>query len=224
MPIFVARQIVRHRTASLNEESARYSILADEVYIPDAGVVAQQSSSNRQGRGDAFNPEEAETVRQLLITEAALARRNYEYLLNDDGAGKPVDETRGMLARELARLGLTLGQYTQWIWKMDLHNLLHFLGLRMDVHAQYETRQYADAVAGVVTDAAPITYQAFVDYELEAMRLTKPDQLVLGSLLTSLGVVLTDQQIGDAAKGFGMRNKREQAELVDKLRRLGLVK
>ena len=224
LPIFVARQVVRHRTAGLNEESARYSILADEVYIPDANVLAGQSKSNRQGRDEVFGAEEAEAVRKLLIAEAGMARKNYEYLLNDDGIGNPVDQSRGMLARELARLGLTMGQYTQWIWKMDLHNLLHFLSLRMDAHAQYETRQYANAVATVVADAVPITYQAFVDYELEAIRLTKPDQVVIGSLMASLGVVLTEQQVGDRAKALGMKNKREREELLDKLRRLGLVK
>lgn len=180
LPIFVARQWIRHRTANVNEYSARYSILDREFYTPAPAQLAAQSSSNRQGRGQALQPEQADEVLRLLRTDAEQSYATYEALLNDAGDGEPVDPERPQLARELARMNLTLGYYTQWYWKIDLHNLLHFLSLRMDAHAQYEIRVYADAIAEIVAAWVPAAWEAFADYrhggaffarqELEALR------------------------------------------------------
>ncbi len=146
LPIFIARQWIRHRTANVNEYSARYSILDREFYIPAPDHLAAQSSSNRQGRGDILEGEEAARVLDLLRQDAS---RNYDHyldMLNEDEGGQPRDPSRQGLARELARMNLTLNAYTQWYWKIDLHNLLHFLSLRADAHAQYEIRAYAEAM------------------------------------------------------------------------------
>ncbi len=217
MPIFVARQWVRHRTASINEESGRYSILSSEIYIPEPEVIAVQSSNNRQGRGEVFDAKEAEAVRQLLITDAALTYEHYTHLLNDDGRGNPVDPNRGMLARELARMDLTLNTYTQWYWDANLHNVFNFLRLRLDKHAQYEIRAYAEPMARILKDAFPIAWKAFEDYELNAVRLTGPEREVLATVLTSLGVQLNEEQIRVVAEARGLTNKREIAEMVQKL-------
>lgn len=222
MPIFVARQWVRHRTASLNEISGRYSILDDDVYIPEAEVIAAQSKSNKQGRGKTFDAEQAEEVRELLKADAHMAYTHYEYLLNDDGTEKPVDPDRDMLARELARLGLSLNFYTQWYWKMDLHNLLHFLDLRMDSHAQWEIRQYANAMATVVKDLVPQTWEAFVDYRLEAVRLSGKETLAIAALMRGAGVKLTSEQLAEMAGSQGW-GKTEKTEFEAKARRLGIL-
>ena len=146
LPIFVARQWVRHRTANINEYSARYSILDREFYIPDAEVIASQSERNRQGRGDLVPAEQAAWVQELLIQDALRAYDHYGELLNQDPNGDPLDPGRDGLARELARINLSLNYYTQWYWKVDLHNLLNFLHLRADAHAQYEIRVYAETI------------------------------------------------------------------------------
>jgi thymidylate synthase (FAD) len=163
LPIFIARQWIRHRMANVNEYSARYSILDKEFYLPDAKDLAVQSSSNRQGRGTALTSERAETVLALLRRDAEAAYQTYERLL-----GGEFD-----LARELARMDLTLNYYTQWYWKVDLHNLLHFLSLRMDAHAQYEIRVYGQAIGSIVKAWVPHTWEAFVDYRLGGAQLSK---------------------------------------------------
>src|SRR5580700_7110395 len=146
LPIFVARQWIRHRTANVNEYSARYSILDNEFYLPAPEHLAVQSSTNRQGRGEALPPAEAQRVLDLLREDAARSYRDYAFMLNEDETGKPVDENRTGLARELARMNLSLNFYTQWYWKIDLYNLMHFLQLRADQHAQYEIRVYANVL------------------------------------------------------------------------------
>lgn len=166
LPIFVARQWIRHRTANVNEYSARYSILDKEFYVPAPDKVATQSSSNRQGRGDTLTAEQAAAVRHILTTDATTTYANYERMMNDAGDGSPIDPTLPQVARELARINLTLNTYTQWYWKVDLHNLLHFLSLRMDHHAQYEIRVYADIIAGMVEKWVPATWEAFADYRV----------------------------------------------------------
>ena len=172
LPIFVARQMVRHRVANLNEVSGRYSILDREFYIPDAANLAAQSASNRQGRGDVLPPAEAARVLALLRDDAARAYDHYEEMLNEDAAGNPVDPERSGLARELARMNLPVSLYTQWYWKIDLHNFLHFLALRGDAHAQYEIRVYAEALLEVVKQWVPLTHAAFVDYRQGAYELS----------------------------------------------------
>ncbi|PIT90904.1 thymidylate synthase (FAD) [Candidatus Kaiserbacteria bacterium CG10_big_fil_rev_8_21_14_0_10_49_17] len=169
LPVFVARQWIRHRTANVNEYSARYSILDREFYIPKQEHLATQSKSNRQGRGVVLEGEEAERVLQILKDDAFTAYDHYVEMLNEDEDGEPLDPNRDGLARELARMNLPLNIYTQWYWKTDLHNLFHFLSLRADPHAQYEIRVYAEYMLEIVEKWVPIACEAFRDYRLGAV-------------------------------------------------------
>ena len=166
LPIFIARQWIRHRTANVNEYSARYSILDKEFYIPSVENLASQSQINKQGRAENLSPEEAEKVIELLKSDAEQTYRNYEVMLNENSDGETLDESSMGIARELARMNLTLNTYTQWYWKIDLNNLLHFLALRADAHAQYEIRVYADIILDIVKKWVPVTYEAFEDYRV----------------------------------------------------------
>ena len=166
LPIFIARQWIRHRTANVNEYSARYSILDKEFYIPSPENLAAQSATNNQGRGDALTTEEASNVIDILRRDAEQTYSNYETLLNENSSGETIDDNKAGIARELARMNLTLNTYTQWYWKIDLNNLLHFLALRADGHAQYEIRVYADAMLDIVRKWVPLTYAAFEDYRV----------------------------------------------------------
>jgi thymidylate synthase (FAD) len=172
LPIFVARQWIRHRTANVNEYSARYSILDREFYIPTPENLAAQATTNRQGRGATLSGEDAARVLDLLRADAMRVYDSYETLLNDVGDGKPRDPDAPQLARELARMDLTLNYYTQWYWKIDLHNLFHFLSLRADPHAQYEIRVYAEIMAAIAKDWVPFATEAFEDYRLGAAHLS----------------------------------------------------
>ena len=164
LPVFVARQWIRHRTANVNEYSARYSILDREFYIPAPDALAAQSVVNNQGRGEVLQGEEAERVLRILKDDSMRAYDNYEAMLSQDG--------QQGLARELARMNLPANVYTQWYWKTDLHNLFHFLRLRADAHAQYEIRVYADAICKVVADWVPFAYKAFEDYRMGGATLS----------------------------------------------------
>ena len=164
LPIFVARQWIRHRTANVNEYSARYSILDREFYIPAPDQLAAQSTVNNQGRGEVLQGEEAARVLDLLKSDANRAYDHYEAMLSQDG--------QQGLARELARMNLPANIYTQWYWKVDLHNLFHFLRLRADPHAQYEIRVYAEAIASCVKDWVPLAYAAFEDYRMGGVTLS----------------------------------------------------
>ena len=164
LPVFVARQWIRHRTANVNEYSARYSVLDREFYIPAPEHLAAQSSVNNQGRGAALAGEEAARVLAWLREDAARAYDHYEAMLSTDG--------QQGVARELARMNLPMNVYTQWYWKTDLHNLFHFLRLRADVHAQYEIRVYAQAIADIVRDWVPLAFAAFADYRLGGVALS----------------------------------------------------
>ncbi|MGR3503330.1 FAD-dependent thymidylate synthase [Pseudaestuariivita sp.] len=164
LPVFVARQWIRHRTANVNEYSARYSILDREFYIPAPDALAAQSVVNNQGRGEALSGAEAERVLRYLTDDAMRAYDHYEEMISQDG--------QQGLARELARMNLPANIYTQWYWKVDLHNLLHFLRLRADTHAQYEIRVYADAICNIVRDWVPAAYAAFEDYRLGGATLS----------------------------------------------------
>jgi thymidylate synthase (FAD) len=161
LPIFVARQWIRHRTANVNEISARYSILDKEFYIPAPAQLAAQSAVNRQGRGAVLEGAEAARVLDLLRRDAETAYAHYAEMLNEDEAGDPVDSARQGLARELARMNLSLNFYTQWYWKTDLHNLMHFLSLRADAHAQYEIRVYAEAMRELARSVVPVAIGAW---------------------------------------------------------------
>jgi thymidylate synthase (FAD) len=204
LPIFVARQWIRHRTANVNEYSARYSILDREFYIPAPEHLAAQSAVNRQGRGDVLEGEEAEWVLGLLRRDAAQAYDDYAAMLNEDEGGAPRDASRQGLARELARMNLTLNTYTQWYWKTDLHNLLHFLSLRADAHAQYEIRAYAEAMLESVRAWVPATFEAFRDYRLGAVTFSAQMLAVLRRMLAGEAV---------AQKESGL-SKREWAEMM----------
>jgi thymidylate synthase (FAD) len=209
LPIFVARQWIRHRTANVNEYSARYSILDREFYIPEPEHLAAQSATNRQGRGDVLTGEEAAQVLDLLRSDAARCYDHYADMLNEDASGAPLDPQRQGLARELARMNLTLNTYTQWYWKIDLHNLFHFLSLRADAHAQYEIRVYADAMLDTVAAWVPLACQAFRDYRLGAVTLSAQMLAVVRRMLAGEAVVQADSGL----------NRREWAELLAALGR-----
>jgi thymidylate synthase (FAD) len=204
LPIFIARQWIRHRTANVNEYSARYSILDREFYIPAAENLAAQSTTNRQGRGAMLEGEEAARVLDILRADAARCHDHYLDLLNEDPSGAPRDPSRQGLARELARMNLTLNTYTQWYWKTDLHNLFHFLALRADAHAQYEIRAYAETMLGTVAAWVPLAYGAFRDYRLGAVTFSAP-------MLAVLRRMLAGERVAQAESGL---SKREWAEFL----------
>jgi thymidylate synthase (FAD) len=192
LPIFVARQWIRHRTANVNEYSARYSIMDREYYIPALAQLGTQSSANRQGRGDVLEGEEADYVLNVLKEDAERCHADYEAMLNEDAEGNPRDSARRGLARELARMNLTLNTYTQWYWKIDLHNLLHFLSLRADPHAQYEIRVYAEAMLETVKRWVPVTYDAFVNYRMGGAQISASGLAVIRRLLAGEPVTQAD--------------------------------
>ncbi len=204
LPIFVARQWIRHRTANVNEYSARYSILDREFHIPAPEHLAAQAASNRQGRGAVLQGAEAAHVLDLLRQDATRTHDHYAEILNEDAEGKPLDPARAGLARELARMNLTLGTYTQWYWKTDLHNLLGFLSLRADDHAQYEIRVYAEAMLKTVRAWVPISFEAFHDYRMGAAVLSAQMLAVVRRMLAGDAV---------AQEGSGL-SRREWRELM----------
>jgi thymidylate synthase (FAD) len=211
LPIFVARQWIRHRTANVNEYSARYSILDREFYIPAPEQLAAQSSVNRQGRGAVLEGQEAADVLDILRGDATRTYDHYAAMLNEDEDGQPLDPSRQGLARELARMNLTLNTYTQWYWKTDLHNLLHFLSLRADPHAQYEIRAYAEAMLEMLRAWVPITCAAFEDYRMGAVTFSATMLAVLKRMLAGEAV---------EQKGSGL-SKREWTEMMMALGREG---
>ncbi|MBF0268932.1 MAG: FAD-dependent thymidylate synthase [Alphaproteobacteria bacterium] len=172
LPIFVARQWIRHRTANVNEYSARYSVMDREFYIPAPEQLAAQSTENHQGRGQVLTGDEAAYVLDILKKDAEHNFSSYEDMLNQDSSGNKKDAARQGLARELARMNLTLNTYTQWYWKIDLHNLLHFLSLRAEGHAQYEIRVYADAMLDTVKRWVPLAHDAFLRYRMGGTHLS----------------------------------------------------
>ena len=209
LPIFVARQWIRHRTANVNEYSARYSILDNEFYVPAPEQLAAQSASNRQGRGDLLQGDEAAEVLSRLRDDAARSYDHYAAMLNEREDGSAIDPGRQGLARELARMNLTLGFYTQWYWKVDLHNLMHFLSLRADPHAQYEIRVYADAMVDMLRRWVPLTAEAFEEYRLHATSLSRSGMGVVKRLLAG-------ESVTQETSGMG---KREWSELMAALGR-----
>jgi thymidylate synthase (FAD) len=172
LPIFVARQWIRHRTANVNEYSARYSILDNEFYIPAPEHLAAQATTNRQGRGDVLEGDAAKRVLDLLREDSERAYAGYAEMLNESLSGDPADPTWPGLARELARMNLSLNFYTQWYWKTDLHNLMNFLSLRADAHAQYEIRAYADAMISTLERWVPLAHAAFLEYRMNGAAIS----------------------------------------------------
>ncbi len=211
LPIFVARQWIRHRTANVNEYSARYSILDNEFYIPEPEDLASQSAVNRQGRGAVLEGEVAERVVEILKSDTARSYAHYEEMLNERQDGTIVDADRPGLARELARMNLPLSIYTQWYWKIDLHNLLHFLSLRADAHSQYEIRAYAEVMLDTVRRWVPATYEAFASYVMAGVNLSGQAMAVVRRLLAGEDVAQEDSGL----------SKREWRELMAVLERDG---
>ena len=211
LPVFVARQWIRHRTANVNEYSARYSVLDREFYIPAPEHLAAQSASNRQGRGDVLEGEEAARVLALLKEDSARCYDHYEEMLNEREDGSVIDPDKQGLARELARMNLPLNVYTQWYWKIDLHNLLHFVGLRADSHAQYEIRAYAEVLLDVVKRWVPLAAESFESHVMTGTNLSGPAMAVVKRLLDGAAVVQEDSGL----------SKREWRELMAALGREG---
>ena len=196
MPIFVARQWVRHRTASINEYSARYSVLKEEFYIPEPEQIRAQSKTNRQGRGELLSDHAVEQARRIFQADAERQYGQYEFLLNEGDT-----ESNLGVARELARMDLTLNFYTEWYWKINLHNLLHFLLLRADEHAQYEIRVYADAIIDIVRQWVPMTYRAWMDFQKDAVTFSGQEMKILRQSLQDFGAVaLADGNISTSER------------------------
>ena len=204
LPIFIARQWIRHRTANVNEYSARYSILDKEFYLPEPAHLAAQSISNRQGRGEVLEGDQAKEVLDLLKKDAEKTYNDYEMMLNERFDGTTIDENKKGLARELARMNLTLNTYTQWYWKTDLLNLMNFLRLRADSHAQYEIRAYADTMLDTLKKWVPTTYEAFMDYRVGGTEVSAKGKLIIQKLIKGENVKAEDSDL----------SKREWNELM----------
>jgi thymidylate synthase (FAD) len=207
LPIFIARQWIRHRTASVNEYSARYSIMEDEFYIPKAHALAPQSNINHQGRDESksLSAGQQEKILELLRRDSQNCYDNYLCMINQDKNGNVVDETQDGLARELARMNLTINCYTQWYWKIDLHNLLNFLFLRADSHAQYEIRLYAEVMLDLVKRWVPHCYEAFMRYRVGGKELSGPAVGVIKKMLKGDNVIQQDS--GLSSREWGELNK-----------------
>ena len=212
LPIFIARQWIRHRTANVNEYSARYSILDKEFYIPAKEQLSAQSTINRQGRGDLITGEQADEVLKVLKDDATRTYENYEKMLNERFDGTTIDENKSGLARELARMNLTLNSYTQWYWKTDLLNLLNFLFLRADSHAQYEIRVYAETMLETVKKWVPITHSAFLDYRVGAVNISSKgkkviQQMIKGEIVNIESSGLSKREWNELMTSFGFKEK-----------------
>ena len=204
LPIFIARQWIRHRTANVNEYSARYSILDKEFYLPASEHLAAQSQNNRQGRGDVLEGEQAKKILDLLKSDAERTYGNYEQMLNERYDGTVIDENKIGLARELARMNLTLNTYTQWYWKTDLLNLMNFLRLRADDHAQYEIRAYAEVMLDTLKKWVPITYGAFMDYRVGGTEVSAKGKNIIQKLINGENISIEQSGL----------SKREWNELM----------
>jgi thymidylate synthase (FAD) len=203
----VARQWIRHRTANVNEYSARYSVMDREFYIPSPDHLAAQATNNRQGRGASLEGDEAAEVLSILREDSNRTYDNYEKMMNETFTGEVIDESRDGLARELARMNLTSNVYTQWYWKVDLHNLFHFLSLRADAHAQYEIRVYADAMCELTKAWVPAAYEAFEDYRLGGASLS-------ASALAAIRRMLAGEEMDAEKAGMSPGEWREVAALL----------
>ena len=212
LPIFIARQWIRHRTANVNEYSARYSILDKEFYMRSKDHLAAQSKSNRQGRGDLINGKQADAILNILKKDAEQTYGNYELMLNERFDGSTINENNKGLARELARMNLTLNTYTQWYWKTDLLNLLNFLSLRSDSHAQYEIRAYADVMIDSLKKWVPITFDAFMDYRVGGMELSAKGKAVFQKMIKGQDCNfessnLSKREWNELMESFGFKEK-----------------
>jgi thymidylate synthase (FAD) len=199
IPLFVARQLIRHRMQTVNEESARYSAIVDEFYVPEEEVLCFQSKDNKQGRGERL-PEAERGALQMKMREVALGAHSvYNEMLSDG------------VSRELARIILPLSTYTTWHSTMDAHNLMHMLSLRMHPHAQLETRLFANAIAEIVKDWLPITWEAFEDYRLHAASFSRME-------LELLRAAVDRKLLADLLVDANTMDAREKTELMEKLK------
>ncbi len=194
LPIFIARQWIRHRTANINEYSARYSILEDEFYIPKTRNLAMQSSTNKQGREGEINLQLAKKIINILKEDSKRCYDNYTWMLNEKNGNK-FDDSRSSLSRELARINLTLNTYTEWYWKVDLHNFMHFLALRADKHSQYEIRAYAEILLKILKSWVPITFRAFCSYRLNSAEISQEALVVIKKLIKGGKVKFNDTNL-----------------------------
>ena len=202
LPMFIARQWIRHRTASINEYSARYSVLDKEFYIPEEKDLAVQSKVNKQGRGNTLSPKDSEEALFLLKRDAEKSYETYEYLLNENLKGEVIDENRDGLSRELARINLTLNTYTQWYWKTNLHNLMNFIFLRADSHAQYEIRVYADIIYKIMESWVPVTAEAFKSYRSGSVELS-------AEAMNVIKLMLAGNKVEQKTSGLSLREWNE---------------
>ncbi len=208
LPIFVSRQWIRHRTANVNEYSGRYSIMSKEFYVPAPEHLAAQSTINKQGRAEVLSADESARVLELLRRDAEQVYDHYEEMMNANQEGDIIDPNRTGLARELARMNLTLNYYTEWYWKIDLHNLFHFLSLRADHHAQYEIRAYADVMLNIVEKWVPASLEAFKRYRMNALSLSEQAVNVVKRMLAGEKVAFETSQMS-------AREWREFCEAMD---------
>ena len=195
LPIFVARQWIRHRTASINEYSARYSVLDKEFYIPSEKNLAIQSNINKQGRGKVLSKNRSQEALKMLKDDAQKTYQTYEYLLNETNEGKIINKNKEGLTRELARINLTLNTYTQWYWKTNLHNLMNFIQLRADDHAQYEIRVYAKIIFDIMKKWEPLTSEAFKSYRSGSVELSSEALEVIRTLISGKKVSQKDSNL-----------------------------
>lgn len=208
LPIFMARHWIRHRTANVNEYSARYSFLDNDFYLPSYENIAPQSKTNKQCReGDSVPKARADEVLAILKDDALRCHRHYIEMMNEDEQGNIIDENKVGIARELARINLTLNHYTQWYWKIDLHNLMHFLNLRAHNHAQYEIRVYAEVIKTIVKAWVPLCYSAFEEYVAGSTSISNKGTSIVKQLLRG-------EIIDQAASGL---SKREWNDLMNSL-------
>lgn len=209
LPIFIARQWIRHRTASVNEYSARYSILSNEFYLPEKIHLSPQSSSNKQGRSGEFLPEEvADRVLSILKNDAVNCHQHYVEMMNEDENGNIIDENVIGITRELARMNLTLNTYTEWYWKINLHNLLHFVALRADPHAQYEIRAYANIMLDIIKAWVPFVYDAFEEYKIHGINLSRTAMQIIRQMIKG-------EQVDQLSSGMSKREWNELMQALD---------
>ncbi len=208
-PIFVARQWLRHRTASVNEYSARYSVMEQDVYIPELDEIKAQSADNKQGRGEALSEDKKTLFIKYLKEDSDGAFKHYYEMINEDSEGNEISEGQAGLAREIARGNLPLSTYTQFYWKINLHNLLHFLKLRADSHAQYEIRVYAETILEIVKLWVPTVYNAFVDYRVGSKSISSKEIDILKQ------VIKGDSNYKENLNKLSKREARELKDLFD---------
>lgn len=215
-PIFVARQWLRHRMSSTNEYSARYSMMQDMFYLPDPANLTPQSKTNAQGRNELvkLSEEESKKALEILESDANHCYENYLNLTNTDAQGNVLDDSKQGIARELARMNLPVSIYTEWYWKIDLHNLFHFLRLRADSHAQYEIRVYAEAIEDIVAQWVPMCFRAYKDYRKNAINFSAEEVNILRTLVNNSEAILMG--LDDLVSESNL-SKREKTELFNKL-------